>query len=50
MRVRIYNQLGQKVIKSSTQRLIDISRLIKGIYFIELSIEGGAHRRKLLIQ
>jgi len=50
LRVRIYNKLGQRVIKSSTQRLIDISRLIKGIYFIELSIEGEFFRRKLLIQ
>ncbi len=47
----IYNQTGQKVLQEKPiNNILDISKLQKGIYFIELVTDKGMIREKLIVQ
>ena len=50
-KVRIYNQVGQLIIQESGNvNSIDVSKLTRGIYIIELEIGLSKFREKLLLQ
>ena len=48
--IKIYNQLGEVVFRSSFENKINIQELNAGIYFIELKTENGISRKKILKQ
>ena len=49
--VNIYNQIGQRVIhKKQITHTIDVSMLRHGIYIIEVEIDNGKYRSKLMIE
>lgn len=46
-----YNQLGQKVLYGRlTDDLIDVSKLMPGLYIIELELERTSVRKKVIIE
>jgi len=49
--ITIYNYSGQKVLQPNTStKTIDVSTLPPGLYFVELELENGKIREKLIIQ
>ena len=47
--ITIYNQMGQKVLQTkSTDNAIDISGLEKGLFVVEVEIDGVRFRKKLI--
>ena len=49
--VNIFNQLGEKLcIEKSIYKSIDISRLDKGLYIIEIKVDRNKYRKKLIVK
>jgi len=49
--INIYNQIGQKVLcKKGMIHTIDVSMLPQGMYILEVEIDNGKYRRKLIIE
>jgi len=44
----IYNNLGQ-VVKTSTENIIDVSHLAKGLYFVEVTTNQGKATKKVIV-
>ncbi|MEG0915918.1 MAG: T9SS type A sorting domain-containing protein [Myroides sp.] len=45
----IYNNLGQ-VVKTSTENIIDVSQLAKGLYFVEVTTNQGKETKKVVVK
>lgn len=50
--IRIFNVLGKQVLHQSkiTEKTIDISSFIRGIYLVKISVDGKTKTQKLVIQ
>lgn len=49
--INIYNQIGQRVIhKKGISKTVDVSKLRQGMYIIEIEIDNGKYRSKLIIE
>lgn len=48
LKVLIYNLLGQKLISSKSDQVIDVSQLEKGIYLIEVETKNGMSTKRFI--
>ncbi len=47
--VTFYNNLGQ-VVKTANENIIDVSYLVKGLYFVEVTTNQGKATKKVVVK
>lgn len=48
--VQMYNQIGQEVLRESSNSSIDVSSLTPGLYIIEIKLDGEKRKSKIVIE